>query len=539
VTGSEKPAAPKTSGARPAFLVFTGMLLTKISGLLRETVFAHYFGNSAAADAYKAAFKIPNFLQNLFGEGVLSASFIPVYANLLARNDEEEGRRVAGAVLSLLSMVVAIIVLLGVLLTPYFIDVVAPGFEGPRRDLAIQLVRILFPAIGLLVLSAWCLGILNSHRRFFVSYTAPVAMNVVILATLIVFGRSHGQFDLAVIVTWGTVVGSAMQIAVQLPMVLKLLHGLPLVFDTASKHVRTVVVNFGPVFVSRGVVQLSAFIDGIIASYLPIGSPAALAYAQQLAYLPISLFGMSVSAAELPAMSGAVGDEHEIAGYLAQRLNYGLRQIAFFVVPSAIGFLAFGDLITAAVFQTGKFTHGDAVFVWGILAGSAVGMLASTLGRLYSSAYYALRDTRTPLRFAVIRVVLTTVLGYLAAIPLPHALGIDPKWGVAGLTVSAGIAGWVEFTLLRLTLNKRIGQTGVPGPLVIKLWSSAVLAAGLGWAIKLGLGPHNPRLLAVLVVGPYGLAYFGATAALRVKEASAAIERAQRLLRSVLGARGN
>ncbi|HEY6331267.1 MAG TPA: murein biosynthesis integral membrane protein MurJ [Blastocatellia bacterium] len=530
-TAPEK-TPPKNPGTGfNALMVAAGILLSRIAGLVRESIFAHYFGDSDAADAYKAAFRIPNFLATLFGEGVLSASFIPVYANLLARDDKEEARRVAGAVLSLLAMVVAIIVLLGVLLTPFFIDAIAPGFHGEKRDLTIRLVRIAFPGIGLLVLSAWCLGILNSHRRFFLSYAAPIAWNAAIVTTLIVFGhRRHGESDLAVIVSWGAVVGCALQLLVQVPTVLKLLHGLPLVFDTVSSNVRTVVANFLPVFISRGVVQVSAYVDQLLSSLLPTGAVAALAYAQQLSLMPISLFGMSVSAAELPAMSGALGDEREIASYLASRLNYGLRQIGFFVVPSAMAFFAFGDIINGAIYQSGKFTHEVSIYVWGILAGSSVGMVASTLGRLYSSAYYAMRDTRTPLKFAVIRVLLTSALGYLAAFPLPPKLGLDAKWGVAGLTASAGIAAWVEFILLRRTLNSRIGKTGLPGRFVFKLWLGATLAAALGWAIKIGVGPHNPRILAVLVLGPYGITYFGLTVALKVKEARGAIDRALRLL---------
>ena len=146
-----------------------------------------------------------------------------------------------------------------------------------------------------------------------------------------------------------------------------------------------------------------------------------------------------------------------MAAQLRQRLDAGLRRIAFFIVPSAMAFLALGDVVAGFVFQSGKFKHQDAVYVWGVLAGSAVGLLASTLGRLYSSTYYALRDTRTPLRFALIRVALTTSLGYVCALWLPGWIGIDRRWGVAGLTASAGVAGWVEFTLLRRALNRRIG----------------------------------------------------------------------------------
>jgi putative peptidoglycan lipid II flippase len=511
-------ARPTRSG-RFAFLVAAGILLSRIAGLIRDRVFAHYFGLSEAADAFKAALRIPNFLQNLFGEGVLSASFIPVYANLLAREDEEEARRTAGAVAALLALTASVIVLIGVLTTPYLIDAIAPGFSGAKRELTIHLVRILFPGAGLLVLSAWCLGVLNSHRRFFLSYTAPVIWNAAMIAAMWGFGGRYAQYPLAAIVAWGSVAGSALQVAVQLPTVLKLLHGLHLSLNHQAENVRTIIRNFVPVFISRGVVQISAYIDAFLASFLPVGAVAALANAQTLYLLPVSLFGMSVSASELPQMSEATGDETEIAAVLRQRLNAGLRQIAFFVVPSVAAFLVLGDVIVAAIYKTGRFTQSDVTYVWGILAGSTVGLLASTLGRLYSSTYYALRDTRTPLRFAILRVVLTTILGYVSAIPLPPALGIDPRWGVAGLTISAGIASWIEFVLLRHALNRRIGTTGIAPSHLAKLWAAALLSASIGWLIHHFFQHHSAILTAVLVLIPYGLIYFAATLALQISEA--------------------
>jgi putative peptidoglycan lipid II flippase len=407
------------------------------------------------------------------------------------------------------------------LATPYLIDAIAPGFSGDKRELTIRIVRILFPGAGLFVFSAWCLGILNSHGRFFLSYTAPVIWNAAMIATLWGFGGRYAQFPLAIVLSWGSVVGAGLMVAIQLPVVLRLLRGLHLSLAFHLESVRTVVRNFFPVFVSRGVVQISAYVDALLASLLPTGAVAALAYAQTLYTLPVSLFGMSVSAAELPAMSGAVGAESEVAEILRVRLNAGLRQIAFFVIPSAAAFLILGDVIVAAIYQSGRFTHSDAIYVWGILAGSTVGLVVSTLGRLYSSTYYALRDTRTPLRYAVIRVVLTTILGYLAAIPLPHLLGIEMRWGVAGLTVSAGVATWVEFLLLRRTLNLRIGTTGLPAAFLAKSWGSALVAAGIGRVLFHALGHRNPVLVAIAVLGPFGVAYFAGAAALGLREVRA------------------
>jgi putative peptidoglycan lipid II flippase len=522
-----KTDAPQGGSKRHAFLVGAGIFLSRIAGLIRDRVFAHYFGNSDAADAFKAAFRIPNFLQNMFGEGVLSASFIPVYAGLLARDDDKEARRIAGAVASILALTTSTLVLLGVLATPYLIDLIAPGFHDEKRELTIRLVRILFPGAGLLVFSAWCLGILNSHRRFFLSYTAPVIWNAAMIATLLIFGHRYAQATLTGVLAWGSVAGSALQVLVQLPVVLRLLRGLRLSLSYQAENVRTVVRNFWPVFIGRGVVQISAYVDVWLASFIQVtGAVSALSYAQTLYTLPVSLFGMSVSAAELPAMSGAVGAEKEVAEVLRLRLNSGLRQIAFFVLPSVVAFLALGDVIVAAIYQSGRFTQADAIYVWGILAGSTVGLLASTLGRLYASTYYALRDTRTPLRFAIVRVILTTILGYLCAIPLPPMLGIEPRWGVAGLTISAGISSWVEFTLLRRALNRRIGATGLGADYLAKLWLAALLAAASGWAVRHFFGNHSPIVLAILALAPYGVIYFAATLMLGLAEARALFGRA-------------
>jgi len=524
----------ETSSGRSAFLVGAGILLTRLTGLVRQRVFAHYFGLGAEADAFSAAFRIPNLLQNLFGEGALSASFIPVYASLVAQGRRRDADHVAGAVLSLLALVVSAIVLAGVLATPMLIDLIAPGFNGGQRALTIQLVRILFPGAGLLVLSAWCLGVLNSHRRFLLAYTAPMMWNASMIAALVIFGARSTLPRLAVLLAWGSVAGSALQFVVQLPAVLRVAPSLRLSLAGATTEVREVIRNFAPSFVGRGVVQISAYVDTLLASLLPTGAVAALMNAQLLYTLPISLFGMSVSAAELPALSaisavsGAAGDPGA-ADALRRRLEAGLRQIAFFVVPSAVAFIALGDVIAAAVFETGRFDRADTLYVWAILAGSAIGLLPSTLGRLYSSTYYALRDTRTPLRYAIVRVSLGTVMGYLFAIPLPRWLGLAGMWGAAGLAISAGLAGWVEMMLLRRRLNLRIGRTGVPAGYAATLWASAIAAGGVAWAVKLTLPAVHPVVVAVVVLGAYGLGFLLATLILRVPEAAAALKRAGRM----------
>jgi putative peptidoglycan lipid II flippase len=267
-------------------------------------------------------------------------------------------------------------------------------------------------------------------------------------------------------------------------------------------------------------VQISAYIDAILASLLPTGAVTGLANAQLLYTLPVSLFGISVSAAELPEMSEAATSDA-----IRRRLDAGLRQIAFLVIPSAVAFLALGDVIVAALLQTGRFRPTDATYVWGILAGSAVGLLASTLGRLYASSYYALRDTRTPLRYALVRVTLTAALGYVAAMHLPVLLAIPLRWGAAGLTASAGVAGWVEMFLLRRTLNARIGRTGLQSRYVLQLWSAACTGAAVAWTVKLALPLIHPIFAAILILGSYSVTFFASTWMLKIPEATTALRR--------------
>jgi putative peptidoglycan lipid II flippase len=327
---------------------------------------------------------------------------------------------------------------------------------------------------------------------------------------------------------WASVLGAFLSFLVQLPTVLRLVWHLRVRLDHRRASVRRVLANFTPVFFSRGIVQISAYVDQLLASLLPQGMVALLGYAVTIYTLPVSLFGIAISAAELPEMSSAIGGADETAAFLRRRLDAGLRRIAFFVVPSAAGFLVLGNVIARALFQSGRFTETDTVFTWGILAGSAVGLLASTLGRLYSSTYYALHDTRTPLRFAIIRVALTTGLGYLFAIPLPHLLNIDPRWGAAGLTASAGMAGWVEFSLLRSRLNRRIGRTGLKQSFVAMLWASAAVAAAAAFTLEHAMRWPHRFLMAGVVLGAFAVVYGGLTLAFGIPEARAMWQRVSR-----------
>lgn len=529
--------------------VAAGILLSRVSGLVREKVFAHYFGNSDAAGVYKAAIRIPNVLQNMLGEGVLSASFIPVYARLHAEGKEELAGRVAGVTVTILALVVAIVVLLGVILTPYLLWVIAPGYEGAVRDLTIVVVRILFPGIGLLVLYAWCIGIMNTHGKFFLAYAAPVLMNIAVIVTMVLFAGRLAPERAIMAVAWGNVVGAALQLGLQIPFVFRYGKYMRFALDTALEPVREVFRNFLPVVGSRGVVQLSAWLDNLIATLLGTAAVAGLGYAQMIYLLPVSLFGMSVAAAELPEMSRQVGTDEEVLAALRKRMQRGLRQISFFVIPSVVAFLAIGNVLVAALYQGGKFKAEDTLFVWYILIGSTVGLLAMSLGRLYSSAFYALRDPKTPLRIAMFRVILGGGLGWLMAIPLrpfliaaleamrvplPLIGGSTKALGAIGLTAASGLAGWIEFMLLRGALAKRGGVASVESSYLIRLWAAAIPAGVAGALFYRFITPRIASYLpdflphirdGIIVCGIFGIVYFATGIVLGVPEARATLGR--------------
>ena len=536
-TREPPPARPGAAAPRAgayARLVAAGILLSRIFGLVREWAFAHYFGLTLYADAFRAALRIPNFVQNLLGEGTLSASFIPVYAELLQQGRKEDAGRVAGATFSLLLAVAGALSLAGVFFAHAMVDLVAWGFKGEVLRLTIAAVRIIFPMTGILVLSAWALGILNSHRSFFLSYVAPVIWNVAMIATAIFFGARMRIDQLVIAVSWGALVGGALQFLVQLPRVLRLEPNLRFGWKgIRSPETREVVRNAGPAVLGRGVVQISAWIDVMLASNLSQGAVSVISATSTLFMLPISLFGMSMAAAELPELSRQRLQEKDA---MRLRVNSGLRQIALLAMPSTVGYLALGDVVIAAIMQTGRFTASDTRFAWVVLAGFTLGIMASTGTRLFSSTFFALHDTRTPAWTAFLRVCLTAGIGWGMMIPLERHFAVaGHPLGPLGLTAGAGIASWAEWAVLQHALRQRIGAVGAGLSVLARMFAAAALAAvpaRLIWHFLPPLHFHGGTIVkAALTLGPYAALYFVLARAFGVEEAKPWVDRALRLVR--------
>ena len=542
------PGAPVAAdGRRSSMLVAAGIFLSRIAGLAREVAISAYLGVGATADVFKAALRIPNLLQNLLGEGVLSASFIPVYARALER-DRRDAQRVAGAVLGLLLALVAALTVIGIVFARPLTLVLTPGFSGERLDLAVTLLRIMFPGVGLLVLSAFCLGILNSHRQFFLSYVAPVVWNLTQITFLVaaaLWGAS--EVGMADALAWGVLAGGAAQVVVQVPAVRRLTRGMHVTLDRSSPEVRDVLRRFAPVVVGRGVVQLLTYVDLVLASLLAIGAVSALTYGQVLYLLPISLFGMAVAAAELPELArlGRRGSEE-----ITRRLVVGLDRITFYVAPVAALYVLAGDVIVGALLERGEFDPADTRLVWFVIGAFGLGLLGTTRSRLLQNALYALDRPKLVARISVLRVALAAALGALLMFPLdrlaivgssvqrvgdlglsplPDALRLvpdgPPRLGVVGLALGAAASSWVEYRILRRALEWRIGH--LPPTSAPALWS--LLAAGAAGVLAAGIravtDDWNRIAAAVVVCGPALATYLAVTATVAVPEATALLRR--------------
>lgn len=556
----EATSAPSTSDESAAGSVAAGILSSRILGLLRERTQAYFFGVSAHADVLQVAFKSPNLLQNLLGEGTISAAFIPIYSRMIGEERYEDAGRFAGAIFGLLLAVAGGMALLGVLLAEPIVGILAPGFigdaytvpdamtwlvdeEGPgaptinRFDLTVQAVRVIFPMAGVLVLSAWALGVLNSHRRFFVPYVAPTLWNAAIIAFL--FGGAYwvtgtpwapetlasGTLTTLLLVTCvGALAGGLLQFLVQLPFVVREMPGFEFSFSTQVEGVREAVHAFGPVVAGRGVAQLSGYLDIFFASFLAVGALSALRYAQMLYMLPISLFGMSVAASELPELSRLT--EEKVTVFTA-RLRRSMRQIAFLTVPTVVGYLGFGILLVGALFRTGQFQIGDTWLVTFVLGGYALGILATTLSRLLQNAFYALGDTKTPAWIAVTRVTISTLVAvptmfWLDTIPLTRIVGPLPGntlyLGALGLSVGASVGAWVEVWRLRRALREPMPEVSVPWTAFFHMLGLAALALLPAWGLWALLPAWHVLLVAPLVGGTYAVAYLGSAALLGFDE---------------------
>jgi putative peptidoglycan lipid II flippase len=555
---SEPPRPPekRPRSRAGAASVFAGIVLSRLMGFVREGAFARYFGVGPHQDALTAAMRVPNVLQNLLGEGALSASFIPIYSGLLEEGRDEEAGRFAGAIFGLMMAAAATFALLGILLAKPIVVLLAPGFlrdaaavaaghlTVDRFALAVTGIRILFPMTGVLVLSVWALAILNSNRRFFLPYFAPVLWNSAIIAALVIVGhRLSGtrgpaeQILLFGAACWGALAGGFLQFAVQLPTVLSILRGFRPSLSLSVPGVREALKAWWPAVAGRGVVQLAGYLDLFLATSLATGAASADRFAQMFYLLPISLFGISVAASELPEMSRLRGAG--AAPALLARVRRALSYVAFLNIPTVVGYFAFGFLVVG-FYRRGSFGVADNWLVYLVLCGYSTGILATTTSRLLQNTFYALGDTRSPARIAAIRVgtsvlVALPLMFFLDRFRLDSLVGPLPGQtlylGSIGLALASGFGAWMELYQLRRALRRRLPEFELPwredGRMIL-LALAATLPAALVWWL---LPPLRPIFKAVVVLGTYGLTYLALAKLARLDEVESLLAGVRRRLR--------
>lgn len=513
--------APRTSGSgRATLTVMLGIGASRIFGLVREQVVAYYFGRAAAYSAFVAAYKVPNLVRVLLGEGNLSASLIPVLARGMRSGDPDEARRVARSVLGLLLVVVGVVTVAGMALARPLSWVVAPGFDPGLRLLVERLIVLLFPTVAFLVVGAWCMGVLHAHGRFFWPNFAPVFWSLASAGALVAFVGRTGMEPVYVL-AWGVVAGSVLQALVELTATRAALGTLKPSAGWKDPAVRRVVALFLPMLVGTGVAQISSLVDIQIATFLGDASVATLAYAQRIYTLPLSLFGVAVAQVALPTLAHQAAAPEAGEGpppeALRDELSRSWQRMTFLILPSTVGLVAFGRPAVSLLFERGRFAAADTTAVTWVLAAYAAGLLAYGSTRLLATAFYAFHDTRTPVRIGVLALAVNVVLG------------ISLAWlmGTPGIALATALASALGAALLARALRRRLGSVLTPGARS-RGWRMGLAAAlaGLAGAVPYlwllgrwdgwGLGPRIGWTAAVYA--GIALVYFGAARGLGVAE---------------------
>ncbi|AUX23005.1 virulence factor MviN [Sorangium cellulosum] len=521
-----RPAAAQAappSAARSSAMVTAGIILSRLVGLLRQRVTAHFFGTSELADVLTAAFRAGNITQNLLGEGTLSATFIPVYARLRAAGEARRAARFALSALGLLLVAAAIASALGVLAAPWVSFLIAAGFSEEKLASMARIVRIVFPMTGLLVLSAWGLGVLNAHRRFFLPYAAPVAWSAAQIAGLLVFGAWLGVRGepLAEVLAWSAFGGAALQLALLLPSARKLLGGLRPRLDSSDPGVREAGAKLPAALLGRGIIQVSGLVDTLLVSFLGAGANAAFHYAQTIYLLPMSVLGAGEAAVALPEMARdtAEADVARRNEALSRRLGASLARLTVLTVPTMAVFLVLGRELITLLLQTGTFDRASTARVEPLLGAYGLALLANAAGRVLITTSFALGDTRTPARYALYRMLVSTGVALVLM-----------RWlDVLGVVLGAVIAGWVEAIALARRVRREIGGLGLDQIRLGRVAALAVISVGCGAALRAAL----PGALAetpwgaALVLSSCGVAFAVAAPALGLFSLKSLLRRAR------------
>lgn len=425
--------------------VVSGMtMISRLLGFARDMVFAFIFGAYGGFDAYVVAFKIPNFMRRLFAEGAFSQAFVPVLSEYQSTKSPEEAKELVNRIAGSLASVLLLVTLIAEIAAPLLIAIFAPGFwhDPHRYHLAVHLLRITFPYLMLISLTAFCSAVLNSYRIFAIPAFAPVLLNVSLISVALWLVPLFEIPEEAL--AWGVMIGGFAQLLFQLPFMAKkgLLPNPKLVFKDPG--VRKVLRLMVPAIFGVSIAQLSLLIDTVFASYLKKGSMSWLYYSQQLTFFPLGVFGVALATVVLPQLSRNHAT-HSNGEYTAT-VDWALRCVLVIALPAALGLALMSGPLICTLFQSGgKFDLSDTYFTQQSLLAFSVGLPGFMLVKVLASAFYSRQDIRTPVRIGVIALCTNIVLNFILIYPLQHA----------GLALATALSSTLNAGLLMWTLTKQ------------------------------------------------------------------------------------
>lgn len=444
-------------------------LLSRMLGLVRDLVFARFFGAGLGMDVFVVAFQIPNFFRRMFGEGAFSQAFVPVFAEYRSRKSEAQTRELADRVAGTLGLVLLLIALIGTLAAPGFILLFASGFvaEPEKFDLAVQLLRITFPYLLFISLTAFAGGMLNTFGRFAVPAFTPVLLNISLISAAI---WAATWFDAPIkALAWGVFVAGLAQLLFQLPFLARI-GMLPRPrWGWHHEGVRRIMRLMLPALFGSSVAQINLIIDRVIASFLATGSISWLYYSDRLMEFPLGVFAIALATIILPGLSARHADEQPEA--FSQTLDWALRLVCVIAVPAAVGLFVLAGPMLATLFNYGAFdTYAVEMATWSLMA-YAVGLLGFTLVKVLAPGYFARQDTRTPVKVGIIAMLANIALNLALVIPMVKTGFVAPHMGLA---LATGIAAFINAGLLYRGL-RRIGVYA-PGPGWLALAARVLIA---------------------------------------------------------------
>jgi putative peptidoglycan lipid II flippase len=431
--------------AKAAGIVGAATMVSRVFGLLRDMVIAAFFGASWMTDAFWVAFRIPNMLRRLLGEGSLTVSFVPVFTEYLQKKTKDEALELASNAFTILSIILAAVSALGILLSPLIIGLIAPGFISKPEQfaLAVFLNRLMFPYIFFIALVALCMGILNSFRHFTAPALSPVMLNIAMIMAALTLRPFFAEPITALAV--GVLVGGILQLAMQWPFLLK--YGVKFKFRFNLRHpgIKQIGLLMLPAILGAGVTTINVFIGTILASLLPGGSVTYLFYADRIMELPLGIFAIAIGTAALPSFS-----QHAAAGNmdeLKSSISFSLRLMLFVTIPAMVALMALSLPIISVLFQRGAFDSQSAIYTGQALFCYALGLWAFAVIRVIVSAFYSLQDSKWPLKAAIITLIVNVLFSLALMYPLKHS----------GLALANSIAAAVNVLILAFVLKNKIG----------------------------------------------------------------------------------